>query len=98
MREVLVESVGDLTLRLGGEIECERVRGGQGPVKNKFLGFAVVKKDSIASVQTAQEAALALGEFEQVLARWSCQGGKERCMGPACARSSPPRSTGPPFP
>ena len=36
VREVHVERVGDLTLRLGGKNGYERMSGGQPPDKNKY--------------------------------------------------------------
>ena len=44
VREVYVELVGDLKLLVGGKNGYVRVRGGQGPNKNKFQGYTSDKK------------------------------------------------------
>jgi hypothetical protein len=81
VREVLVERVGELTLRLGGKNEYERVRGGQGPDKNKYQGYTKDKKDSTASFETAREAAIALAELERDIAAGLDKAARKRRKG-----------------
>ena len=65
VREVYVERVGDLKLLVGGKHGYVRVRGGQGPDKDKYQGYTVDKKNTTASFKTAREAAIALAELER---------------------------------
>ena len=68
VREVYVERVGDLKLLVGGKHGYVRVRGGQGPDKDKYQGYTVDKKNTTASFKTAREAAIALAELERDIA------------------------------
>ena len=68
VREVYVELVGDLKLLVGGKNGYVRVRGGQGPNKNKFQGYTSDKKHSTAAFDTPREAAMALAALERDLA------------------------------
>ena len=88
MREVYVERVGDLKLLVGGKHGYVRVRGGQGPDKDKYQGYTVDKKNTTASFKTAREAAIALAELERGSPRGLAGelGGRLRRQAAPCAR------------
>ena len=63
-RIVEVERFGELRLRLGGKHGYERVRGGQGPGKNQYQGYAKGKEHTTKLYDSAQEAAVALATLD----------------------------------
>ena len=67
MLEPLGETFGNVVLPIGGKHGYVRVRGSQGPKKDKFQGYTPKKRHFTKNYNTAHEAAINLALLEREL-------------------------------